>query len=78
MQKITAICQATASILWPRIEGKYTDALEGLQPQDMLSMLKVPLTASRQRCGLLSFKVLKTMLYSRDDEAHSSPAAPRK
>ena len=33
----------------------------------MLKLLKVPLTATRQRCGLLGFKVLKTMLYSLDD-----------
>ena len=30
----------------------------------MLDLLKVRLTASRQKCGLLGFKVLKTMLYS--------------
>ena len=30
----------------------------------MLDMIGVPLTPSRQKCGLLGFKVLKTMLYS--------------
>jgi nitrogen fixation NifU-like protein len=32
----------------------------------MLELLKVRLTAMRQRCGLLGFKVLKTLVYSHD------------
>ncbi|MCC7423719.1 MAG: iron-sulfur cluster assembly scaffold protein [Planctomycetaceae bacterium] len=64
-----AISQAAASILCQHIEGKTVDEVENLQPQDMLSLLKVPLTATRQRCGLLSFKVLKTMLYSLDGKS---------
>jgi nitrogen fixation NifU-like protein len=32
----------------------------------MLDLLKVPLTATRQRCGLLGFKILKTMVYALD------------
>jgi nitrogen fixation NifU-like protein len=64
-----AISQAAASILCQHIEGKTVEEVENLQPQDMLSLLKVPLTATRQRCGLLSFKVLKTMLYSLDGKS---------
>ena len=62
-----AISQAAASILCQNIEGRTVEEVEGLEPQDMLKLLKVPLTATRQRCGLLGFKVLKTMLYSLDD-----------
>ncbi len=67
-----AISQAAASILCENIEGKSLADLERLEAHDMLKLLKVPLTATRQRCGLLGFKVLKTMLYSLD--AASDPA----
>ena len=40
----------------------------GMQAKDMLDLLKVRLTASRQKCGLLGFKILKTMLYSLDEQ----------
>lgn len=63
-----AISQAGASILCERIEGKTVDEVEQLSAEEMLELLKVPLTATRQRCGLLGFKVLKTMLYARDEE----------
>lgn len=59
-----AISQAAASILCEAIEGKSLDELQNFQAKDMLDLLKVRLTASRQKCGLLGFKVLKTILYS--------------
>jgi nitrogen fixation NifU-like protein len=62
-----AISQAAASILCEEIEGKSTEELKEMQAKDMLDLLQVPLTASRQKCGLLAFKVMKTMLYARDD-----------
>jgi nitrogen fixation NifU-like protein len=34
----------------------------------MLDLLRVRLTASRQKCGLLPFKVLKTMIYTLDEK----------
>lgn len=61
-----AISQAGASILCQHVEGKSLNELRGFQAPDMLRLLKVPLTATRQRCGLLCFKVLKTMMYSLD------------
>lgn len=62
-----AISQAAASILCQHIEGKTVAEAQDFEAKDMLALLKVPLTATRQRCGLLSFKVLKTMLYSQND-----------
>ena len=59
-----AISQAAASILCQHVEGKTLQELRGFQAPEMLQLLKVPLTATRQRCGLLGFKVLKTMTYS--------------
>jgi len=64
-----AISQAGASMLCEQIEGKTVSELEEFSAEEMLELLKVPLTATRQRCGLLGFKVLKTLLYSRDAEA---------
>ena len=64
-----AISQAAASILCETIEGKSLSELRDFQAKDMLDLLKVQLTASRQKCGLLGFKVLKTMLYSLESPA---------
>lgn len=66
-----AISQAAASILCQNIEGKSLADIEKFEPQEMLKLLKVPLTATRQRCGLLGFKVLKSMVYSLDDSTKS-------
>jgi len=63
-----AISQASASILCESIEGKSLQELRDFQAQNMLDLLKVRLTASRQKCGLLGFKVLKTMLYTLDEQ----------
>ena len=63
-----AISQASASILCEAIEGKTLQELRDFQAQNMLDLLKVRLTASRQKCGLLGFKVLKTMLYILDEQ----------
>ena len=68
-----AISQAAASILCEAVEGKSLDELRQLQAKDMLGMLKVPLTASRQKCGLLAFKVLKTLLYQQEASRAAAP-----
>lgn len=63
-----AISQAAASILCEAVEGKTLEELRHLQAKDMLGLLKVPLTPSRQKCGLLAFKILKTILYQQDHQ----------
>lgn len=67
-----AISQAAASMLCEHIEGKSLNELRDMQAKDMLALLQVRLTPSRQKCGLLGFRVLKTLLYSLE-----SPAAGR-
>lgn len=62
-----AISQAAASILCQHVEGKTLEELQQFQAKEMLDLIGVRLTASRQKCGLLSFKVLKTMLYSLEE-----------
>lgn len=72
-----AISQAAASILCEYVEGRSLDEMRDLQAKDMLGLLKVRLTASRQKCGLLGFKVLKTMLYSLDQQRATPPMTQR-
>lgn len=62
------ISQAAASFLTREVEGKTLAELRELPAQRVLDLLKVRLTASRQKCGLLCFKVLKTMIYSLDEK----------
>lgn len=59
-----AISQAAASILCEHVEGMTLEEVEQFDAQAMLDLLQVQLTATRQRCGLLGFKVLKTLAYS--------------
>lgn len=68
-----AISQAAASMLCETVEGKTLAEVKAFSAPDMLDLIKVPLTASRQKCGLLGFRVLKTMLYSLS--ARDSPEA---
>src|SRR5579872_4176895 len=63
-----AISQAAASILTEEIEGKSLAELKEFQAPQMLDLLRVRLTASRQKCGLLCFKILKTMIYTLDEK----------
>ncbi len=62
------VTQAAASILCQYIEGKSTTEIHNLQAQTLLDLLRVPLTANRQRCALLGFKALKTIVYSLDEK----------
>ena len=71
-----AISQASASILTEMVEGKTLAELREFSAQEMLDLLKVRLTASRQKCGLLCFKVLKTMIYTLDSRK-TETAAPK-
>jgi len=72
-----AISQAAASMLCEHVEGKTVAELETMAAKDMLGLLQVPLTPSRQKCGLLAWKVLKTMVYSQthpqNDAAGATP-----
>lgn len=60
---------AAASILCQYIQGKSTAEIHNLQAQMLLDLLRVPLTPNRQRCALLGFKALKTIVYSLDENA---------
>ncbi len=53
-----AISQATASMLTERIAGASVEELRALTPQDIMEMLGVEIGPARQRCALLSLRVL--------------------
>ncbi|MGO8948090.1 MAG: Fe-S cluster assembly sulfur transfer protein SufU [Ktedonobacterales bacterium] len=53
-----AISQASASMLTERIEGASLEELRALTPQDIFDMLGVEIGPARQRCALLSLRVL--------------------
>jgi nitrogen fixation NifU-like protein len=53
-----AISQASASMLTEKIEGATLDELRALAPADVFEMLGVEIGPARQRCALLSLRVL--------------------
>ena len=55
-------------MLCEQIEGRPISELKEMQAREMLDLLQVPLTASRQKCGLLAFKVLKTLVYTHEGD----------
>ena len=57
------ISQATASLLLDDAIGQSVADLEAMEPQHVLDLIGVPLTAQRVKCALLSFKVLKGALH---------------
>lgn len=54
------ISQAATSMLLESVMGWRIDDVEQLDPQHVLSLIGVPLTANRVKCALLGLKVLKT------------------
>jgi nitrogen fixation NifU-like protein len=56
------ISQAAASMLLEDSVSKLVAAIGELEPQHVLKLIGVPLTAQRVKCALLSFKVLKGAL----------------
>src|SRR5262249_29791127 len=53
-----AISQASASMLTERIEAATLEELRALTPSDILAMLGIEIGPARQRCALLSLRVL--------------------
>lgn len=53
-----AISQASASMLTEQIDGATLDELRAITPQDVFDMLGVEIGPARQRCALLSLRVL--------------------
>ncbi|PJF48789.1 MAG: SUF system NifU family Fe-S cluster assembly protein [Chloroflexi bacterium] len=54
------ISQAATSMLLEDVVGKPVDEIDQIEPQRVLDLVGVPLTAARVKCALLGLKVLKT------------------
>ena len=60
-----AISQASASMLCEKIEGKSIDEAKDFSAKDMLELFGARLTPNRQKCCLLSWRVLQQAMHSR-------------
>jgi len=56
------ISQASASMLVEHIEGKTLDILASFTAQNMLDLFRARLTPGRQRCCLLTWEALRTLI----------------
>ena len=58
------ISQASASMLLEQMHGKSVDDVKRFSAQDMLQLYGARLTPNRQKCCLLSWKVLQSAVHS--------------
>jgi nitrogen fixation NifU-like protein len=58
------ISQASASMLMEAIEGKTVEEVKSFSAQDMLKLFGARLTPNRQKCSLLSWRVVQAALHS--------------
>lgn len=58
------ISQAAASMLMEQMEGKTVDEAKAFTAGDMLELFGVKLTPNRQKCCLLSWRVMQSAIYS--------------
>lgn len=70
------ISQASASMLMERIEGMTIDELKQFSAPEMLELFGPRLTPNRQKCCLLSWRVVQSAVHSpvNDDEDDSGSA----
>jgi nitrogen fixation protein NifU and related proteins len=74
------ISQASASMLMERVNGLSRDEIRQLTAEDMLKLFGAKLTPNRQKCCLLSWRVLQSALFSPlgasdADDNHNPPAS---
>ncbi len=58
------ISQASASMLCEQVEGKTVEEAKAFSAQDMLHLFGARLTPNRQKCCLLSWRVLQQAMHS--------------
>jgi nitrogen fixation NifU-like protein len=58
------ISQAAASMLVEKFDGKPIDEVKKFTAQDMLELFGAKLTPNRQKCCLLSWRVLQSAIFS--------------
>ena len=69
------VSQATASLLLEDAVGQLVTQIEDWEPQYVLKLIGMPLTAQRVKCALLSFKVLKGALHQAKLQAQNNQQA---
>jgi nitrogen fixation NifU-like protein len=62
------ISQAAASMLAEKFNGKHIDEVKNFTAIDMLELLGTRLTPNRQKCCLLSWRVLQMAIYAPVDK----------
>lgn len=62
------ISQASASMLVEKIEGKTVEQVKAFSAQEMLELFGPRLTPNRQKCCLLSWRVLQSALHAPIDD----------
>ena len=65
------ISQASASMLLEAMQGKSVDDVKRFSAEDMLNLYGARLTPNRQKCCLLSWKVLQSAIHSPVDGNHN-------
>ncbi|KAA5545124.1 SUF system NifU family Fe-S cluster assembly protein [Roseiconus nitratireducens] len=76
------ISQASASMLIEKVEGKTVDEVKDFSAEEMLELFGPKLTPNRQKCCLLSWRVLQSALHSpidgeADADADAAGGSPR-
>lgn len=71
------ISQASASMLMEKIEGKTVEELKQFSANEMLDLFGPKLTPNRQKCCLLSWRVLQAALHSPVNSDESSQSQHR-
>ena len=67
------ISQASASMLIEKMEGQHVDTVKQFSAEDMLNLFGPQLTPNRQKCCLLSWRVLQSAIYApREDSPRES------
>lgn len=56
------ISQVSASMLTEKVKGMKINEIKQLKKEDLLEMLKIPISYTRMRCALLSLEALKDAL----------------
>ena len=69
------ISQSSASMLMEAIEGKNVDEIKRFGAQDMLKLFQATLTPNRQKCCLLSWKVVQEALHAPVESDGDAPSS---
>lgn len=70
------ISQASASMLTEKIEGKTVEEAKAFTANEMLDLFGPQLTPNRQKCCLLSWRVMQSALHSPIDDGADDDAGP--